>query len=288
MRHWELGQMIWQISIYSLCLWWVDVSLCFCPSQSATCLESNKDSRVLWTKDDLLLTTGFNMVRNMETHGRVSRDIITVKIKQSNSVTVFFKSLIVWQHLKMSVYAQTHRSFLRNLHKMIPHLAQDTNTNVLKCDKCYFDSENLTSLSCFYIYIRTTLYSVGRCMKNSQLKVNPCTVICFIIIFTSVSGVLCFLLSRCVASRWSCGTVGSSASQSVPCLSALPVGEFSIQHRQQSLTGPVMSETELHCVCARLTKNIQHMCVVCGLCVALVWWCMDGEASAHSAASSRP
>lgn len=32
--------------------------------QSAKGLQNNKDSRILWAKDDLLLTTGFDMVRN--------------------------------------------------------------------------------------------------------------------------------------------------------------------------------------------------------------------------------
>ncbi|XP_029944965.1 coronin-7-like isoform X1 [Salarias fasciatus] len=36
------------------------------PVQSAKCLQNNKDSRVLWTKDELLLTTGFDMMRNRE------------------------------------------------------------------------------------------------------------------------------------------------------------------------------------------------------------------------------
>lgn len=36
------------------------------PVQSAKSLQNNKDSRVLWTKDELLLTTGFDMMRNRE------------------------------------------------------------------------------------------------------------------------------------------------------------------------------------------------------------------------------
>lgn len=32
--------------------------------QSAKSLQGNKDSRILWVKDDYLLTTGFDMVRN--------------------------------------------------------------------------------------------------------------------------------------------------------------------------------------------------------------------------------
>lgn len=32
--------------------------------QSAKSLQGNKDSRILWVKDDFLLTTGFDMVRN--------------------------------------------------------------------------------------------------------------------------------------------------------------------------------------------------------------------------------
>ncbi|XP_030592272.1 coronin-7-like isoform X1 [Archocentrus centrarchus] len=36
------------------------------PVQSAKSLQSNKDSRILWTKDDLLLTTGFDMMRSRE------------------------------------------------------------------------------------------------------------------------------------------------------------------------------------------------------------------------------
>uniref|UniRef100_A0A8D3DQU2 Coronin n=1 Tax=Scophthalmus maximus TaxID=52904 RepID=A0A8D3DQU2_SCOMX len=36
------------------------------PVQSAKSLQNNKDSRVLWAKDDLLLTTGFDMIRTRE------------------------------------------------------------------------------------------------------------------------------------------------------------------------------------------------------------------------------
>ncbi|XP_005744419.1 coronin-7-like isoform X4 [Pundamilia nyererei] len=36
------------------------------PVQSAKSLQSNKDSRILWTKDDLLLTTGFDTMRSRE------------------------------------------------------------------------------------------------------------------------------------------------------------------------------------------------------------------------------
>ncbi|XP_056144426.1 coronin-7-like [Lampris incognitus] len=36
------------------------------PVQSAKSLQSNKDSRVLWAKDDQLLTTGFDMMRTRE------------------------------------------------------------------------------------------------------------------------------------------------------------------------------------------------------------------------------
>ncbi|XP_051244971.1 coronin-7 isoform X1 [Dicentrarchus labrax] len=36
------------------------------PVQSAKSLQSNKDSRILWAKDDLLLTTGFDMMRSRE------------------------------------------------------------------------------------------------------------------------------------------------------------------------------------------------------------------------------
>ncbi|KAM3597362.1 uncharacterized protein V6R79_003588 [Siganus canaliculatus] len=36
------------------------------PVQSAKSLDSNKDSRILWTKDNFLVTTGFDMMRNRE------------------------------------------------------------------------------------------------------------------------------------------------------------------------------------------------------------------------------
>nr|XP_043906528.1 coronin-7-like isoform X3 [Solea senegalensis] len=36
------------------------------PVQSAKVLQTNKDSRILWTKDDLLLTTSFDMMRSRE------------------------------------------------------------------------------------------------------------------------------------------------------------------------------------------------------------------------------
>ncbi|XP_026195939.1 coronin-7-like isoform X3 [Anabas testudineus] len=36
------------------------------PVQSAKSLQNNKDSRILWAKDDLLLTTGFDMMRSRE------------------------------------------------------------------------------------------------------------------------------------------------------------------------------------------------------------------------------
>ncbi|KAI4821770.1 hypothetical protein KUCAC02_007353, partial [Chaenocephalus aceratus] len=34
--------------------------------QSAKSLQNNKDSRILWAKDDFLLTTGFDMMRSRE------------------------------------------------------------------------------------------------------------------------------------------------------------------------------------------------------------------------------
>ncbi|KAF7665491.1 hypothetical protein LDENG_00140770 [Lucifuga dentata] len=36
------------------------------PVQSAKSLQNNKDSRILWTKEDLFLTTGFDMTRSRE------------------------------------------------------------------------------------------------------------------------------------------------------------------------------------------------------------------------------
>ncbi|XP_041823554.1 coronin-7-like isoform X1 [Melanotaenia boesemani] len=36
------------------------------PVQSAKCLQNNKDSRILWATDDLLVTTGFDMMRSRE------------------------------------------------------------------------------------------------------------------------------------------------------------------------------------------------------------------------------
>ncbi|XP_051905594.1 coronin-7-like isoform X1 [Hippocampus zosterae] len=45
------------------------------PVQSADCLQNNKDSRILWAKDDFLLTTGFDRVRNREVRLWDSRNL---------------------------------------------------------------------------------------------------------------------------------------------------------------------------------------------------------------------
>lgn len=43
------------------------LQFCLSVSQSAKSLQNNKDSRILWVKEDLLLTTGFDMVRKCQT-----------------------------------------------------------------------------------------------------------------------------------------------------------------------------------------------------------------------------
>ncbi|XP_077411696.1 coronin-7-like isoform X4 [Vanacampus margaritifer] len=45
------------------------------PVQSAACLQNNKDSRTLWAKDDFLLTTGFDRMRNREVRLWDSRNL---------------------------------------------------------------------------------------------------------------------------------------------------------------------------------------------------------------------
>ncbi|XP_034047254.1 coronin-7-like [Thalassophryne amazonica] len=45
------------------------------PVQSVKSLQSNKDSRILWTKDDLLVTTGFDTMRNREARLWDSRNL---------------------------------------------------------------------------------------------------------------------------------------------------------------------------------------------------------------------
>ncbi|XP_061701772.1 coronin-7-like isoform X1 [Syngnathoides biaculeatus] len=45
------------------------------PVQSADCLRNNKDSRLLWAKDDFLLTTGFDRMRNREVRLWDSRNL---------------------------------------------------------------------------------------------------------------------------------------------------------------------------------------------------------------------
>ncbi|XP_070779150.1 coronin-7 [Enoplosus armatus] len=62
------------------------------PVQSAKSLQSNKDSRILWTKDDLLLTTGFDMMRGREVRlwdsRKLSSSVSSVSLGTSNKMLI--------------------------------------------------------------------------------------------------------------------------------------------------------------------------------------------------------
>ncbi|GLD66185.1 coronin-7-like protein [Lates japonicus] len=58
------------------------------PVQSAKSLQNNKDSRILWAKDDFLLTTGFDMMRGREVRlwdsRKLSSSVSTVSLGTSS------------------------------------------------------------------------------------------------------------------------------------------------------------------------------------------------------------
>nr|XP_046270726.1 coronin-7 isoform X1 [Scatophagus argus] len=60
--------------------------------QSAKCLQSNKDSRILWAKDDHLLTTGFDMMRSREVklwdRRNLSSSVGSVSLSTSNGTLI--------------------------------------------------------------------------------------------------------------------------------------------------------------------------------------------------------
>ncbi|KAG7242887.1 hypothetical protein INR49_018142 [Caranx melampygus] len=62
--------------------------------RSAKSLQSNKDSRILWAKDDFLLTTGFDMMRGREVRlwdsRKLSSSLNTVSLGTSNGCSVYF------------------------------------------------------------------------------------------------------------------------------------------------------------------------------------------------------
>lgn len=62
------------------------------PIQSAKSLQSNKDSRILWAIDDLLLTTGFDTMRNREARlwdsRKLSSSLGTVSLGTSNGTLI--------------------------------------------------------------------------------------------------------------------------------------------------------------------------------------------------------
>lgn len=62
------------------------------PVQSAKSLQSNKDSRILWAKDDLLLTTGFDMMRGREVRlwdsRKLSSSLSSVSLGTSNRMLI--------------------------------------------------------------------------------------------------------------------------------------------------------------------------------------------------------
>lgn len=62
------------------------------PVQSTKGLQNNKDSRILWTKDDLLLTTGFDMMRGREVRlwdsRKLSSSVSSVSLGTSNGTAV--------------------------------------------------------------------------------------------------------------------------------------------------------------------------------------------------------
>ncbi|XP_044038262.1 coronin-7 isoform X2 [Siniperca chuatsi] len=62
------------------------------PVQSAKSLQSNKDSRILWAKDDLLLTTGFDTMRGREVRlwdsRKLSSSVSSVSLGTSNKMLI--------------------------------------------------------------------------------------------------------------------------------------------------------------------------------------------------------
>lgn len=62
------------------------------PVQSTKGLQNNKDSRILWTKDDLLLTTGFDMMRGREVKlwdsRKLSSSLSSVSLGTSNGTVI--------------------------------------------------------------------------------------------------------------------------------------------------------------------------------------------------------
>lgn len=62
------------------------------PVQSTKGLQNNKDSRILWTKDDLLLTTGFDMMRGREVKlwdsRKLSSSVSSVSLGTSNGTLI--------------------------------------------------------------------------------------------------------------------------------------------------------------------------------------------------------
>ncbi|GAA6229158.1 coronin-7-like [Lates japonicus] len=62
------------------------------PVQSAKSLQNNKDSRILWAKDDFLLTTGFDMMRGREVRlwdsRKLSSSVSTVSLGTSSGMLI--------------------------------------------------------------------------------------------------------------------------------------------------------------------------------------------------------
>uniref|UniRef100_A0A1A8KRP6 Coronin n=1 Tax=Nothobranchius kuhntae TaxID=321403 RepID=A0A1A8KRP6_NOTKU len=62
------------------------------PVQSAKSLQNNKDSRILWAKDDLLVTTGFDMMRGREVRlwdsRKLSSSVNSVSLSSSSGIVI--------------------------------------------------------------------------------------------------------------------------------------------------------------------------------------------------------
>lgn len=62
------------------------------PVQSAKCLQNNKDSRILWAKDELLLTSGFDMMRSREVrlwdNRKLSSSLSSVSLGTSSGLLI--------------------------------------------------------------------------------------------------------------------------------------------------------------------------------------------------------
>lgn len=62
------------------------------PVQSAKCLHNNKDSRVLWTKEEFLVTTAFDMMRNRELKlwdsRKLSSSVSSVSLSTSSGILI--------------------------------------------------------------------------------------------------------------------------------------------------------------------------------------------------------